>query len=519
MLWQMRAEEEGLDPVEAQDAVLRDNLFGLELDPRCVQIAMFAVALQAWKAGGGWRQLPVPNIACSGIPVKAPVEEWKALAGGDAAARERARPAAHPVPRRRHARQPDRPETGDRDHRPDRAAAVVRGRRLGRDRARCSSRPLRPRPTIRPPPCSAPTPPASREPPTTSRATTPSSPPTSPTSDASKQSTIAATTSASRILAMAQRTWRRCSAALRELGRDGGRRRCVSPQNWLFLSSYRAFRERCPRHDSAGSARRVSAPGAFGAISWRGRAACALIVIDATVPTARSHSLRSTCRRAADASDEGRRARQRRARTAIDQARQLANPDARIVARTSRTRTLAREATRAASSGHHDRRRRHDSARSSGRSPTLVTRWESASRARRRDDCRSAALERSCCWEDGDGRSARRSQQAPRSQGQRRWGQRGRCSSARWAICRARSTRASCSTATCAVIVPNDRSGSCRRSGRSAQSAEFATSCPCDRHEARRSRNATLVKVPFDVEHWRQVAEEQSGRLAGAVVG
>jgi len=83
MLWQMRAEEEGLSPVDAQDVVLRDNLFGLELDPRCVQIAMFAVALQAWKAGGGWRQLPVPNIACSGIPVKAPVEEWKALAGGD----------------------------------------------------------------------------------------------------------------------------------------------------------------------------------------------------------------------------------------------------------------------------------------------------------------------------------------------------------------------------------------------------------------------------------------------------
>lgn len=83
MLWQMRVEEEGLSPVEAQDAVLRDNLFGLELDARCVQIAMFAVALQAWKAGGGWRQLPVPNVACSGIPVKAPVEEWKALAGGD----------------------------------------------------------------------------------------------------------------------------------------------------------------------------------------------------------------------------------------------------------------------------------------------------------------------------------------------------------------------------------------------------------------------------------------------------
>lgn len=83
MLWQMRVEEEGLSPVAAQDAVLRDNLFGLEIDPRCVEIAMFAVAFKAWKDGGGWRELPVPNIACSGIPVKAPVEEWTALAGGD----------------------------------------------------------------------------------------------------------------------------------------------------------------------------------------------------------------------------------------------------------------------------------------------------------------------------------------------------------------------------------------------------------------------------------------------------
>jgi len=83
MLWRMRAEEEGLSPIDAQDRVLRDNLFGLELDPRCVQIAMFAVALQAWKAGSGWRQLPVPNVACSGIPVNAPVDEWKRLANGD----------------------------------------------------------------------------------------------------------------------------------------------------------------------------------------------------------------------------------------------------------------------------------------------------------------------------------------------------------------------------------------------------------------------------------------------------
>ncbi len=69
MLWRMRAEEEGLAPVPAQDAVLRDNLFGLELDPRCVQIAMFAVAVAAWKAGDGWRELPVPS-ARVGVPAR-----------------------------------------------------------------------------------------------------------------------------------------------------------------------------------------------------------------------------------------------------------------------------------------------------------------------------------------------------------------------------------------------------------------------------------------------------------------
>lgn len=83
MLWRMRAEEEGLTPAEAQDAVLRDNLHGLELDPRCTQIATFNVALEAWKQGG-FRDLPVPQVACSGVPVPGTRGEWEALAGDDA---------------------------------------------------------------------------------------------------------------------------------------------------------------------------------------------------------------------------------------------------------------------------------------------------------------------------------------------------------------------------------------------------------------------------------------------------
>jgi hypothetical protein len=82
MLRAMRMEEEGLSEAEAGDAVIRDNLFGLELDPRCTQLGAFAVAFAAWKAGG-YRPLPLPNIACSGIGVAGQIEEWRKLAGTD----------------------------------------------------------------------------------------------------------------------------------------------------------------------------------------------------------------------------------------------------------------------------------------------------------------------------------------------------------------------------------------------------------------------------------------------------
>jgi hypothetical protein len=82
LLRRMRMEEEGLSEAEAADAVLRDNIFGLELDPRCLQIGAFALALAAWKTGR-YRSLPIPNLACSGIPVTGQLEEWTKLAGDD----------------------------------------------------------------------------------------------------------------------------------------------------------------------------------------------------------------------------------------------------------------------------------------------------------------------------------------------------------------------------------------------------------------------------------------------------
>ena len=82
MLRKMRGEEEGLTPREAVDAVLAENLYGLELDARCVQLGAFNLALAAWKAAG-YHELPPLNLACSGIPTRGSLEEWTKLAQGD----------------------------------------------------------------------------------------------------------------------------------------------------------------------------------------------------------------------------------------------------------------------------------------------------------------------------------------------------------------------------------------------------------------------------------------------------
>jgi hypothetical protein len=82
MLVALRMAEDKLSREDAIEAVLRDNLFGLELDNRCTQIAAFNLALTAWRIIGH-RQLPALNLACSGLGINAKEEEWVELAGKD----------------------------------------------------------------------------------------------------------------------------------------------------------------------------------------------------------------------------------------------------------------------------------------------------------------------------------------------------------------------------------------------------------------------------------------------------
>ncbi len=76
----LRLAEEELDQVAAVAGVIRDNLFGLEIDPRCTQIGAFNLALAAWRRVGHC-PLPAMNLACSGLAPNARESDWLKIAG------------------------------------------------------------------------------------------------------------------------------------------------------------------------------------------------------------------------------------------------------------------------------------------------------------------------------------------------------------------------------------------------------------------------------------------------------
>lgn len=80
-LVRLRIHEEGLDVDDAVRAVLTDNIYGLELDSRCTQIAAFNLAMAAWKLVKNPIELPALHIACSGLALGSTKTEWTRLAG------------------------------------------------------------------------------------------------------------------------------------------------------------------------------------------------------------------------------------------------------------------------------------------------------------------------------------------------------------------------------------------------------------------------------------------------------
>ena len=79
ILLALRTAEEGLTLGAAVEAVLRDNMFGLEIDQRCTQIAAFNLAFATWRMVG-YRPMPRLNLACSGLAIAVSKAEWLRLA-------------------------------------------------------------------------------------------------------------------------------------------------------------------------------------------------------------------------------------------------------------------------------------------------------------------------------------------------------------------------------------------------------------------------------------------------------
>ena len=98
LLVPLRMADEGLTALDAVDLVLQDNLHGLEIDPRCVEIVVFALALAAWRYLDGdsnplgvRADMPAPRIACCGLKVTGRAQDWAALVPDDAANAEHLR--------------------------------------------------------------------------------------------------------------------------------------------------------------------------------------------------------------------------------------------------------------------------------------------------------------------------------------------------------------------------------------------------------------------------------------------
>lgn len=82
ILARLRMEEESGTAQENIHGVLKDQIHGLELDQRCCQIGTFNLALTAWKITG-LQKLPALNVACCGIAPRAKLVDWVKLARDD----------------------------------------------------------------------------------------------------------------------------------------------------------------------------------------------------------------------------------------------------------------------------------------------------------------------------------------------------------------------------------------------------------------------------------------------------
>lgn len=495
----LRMRDEGLSVRDAVDAVLRENLHGLELDARCAQIAAFALALTAWTFpdSGGYRKLPELQVACSGTPVGGRKEDWTGLARGDG-----------------------RLETALGYLYEQFRDAAELGSLIAPERASSEDLLTAHFDSVRPLLVEA----LSREKATRTEAQ-------EATVVAAQGVARAAQLLAARYVLVATNvpylTRRKQSEILRRfceehyprakndlatvfverglrLVRDGGTVAVVSPQNWLFLSTYEDLRRGLLTTARWGCIALLGA-GAFQTPMWDFNVM--LCVLSASGP---SPSTTISCVVASDGRDHLEKASRLRSSPGIriSQNAQVANPDARVVIGEAVTGALLQEyASNHAGlqTGDNPRFRRYF-----WEVPTLGPRWALEQSSVSRTNL-YGGLEGIVLWDDGRG-ELRAFGEAMIAQlhnvdrrGQEAWGRRGVGISQMNTLPAALYTGEKFDS-NVAVLIPRDP----------AHLPAIWAFCSSEEYAAAVRRidqklnvtNATLTKVPFDLGRWQGVARE-----------
>lgn len=491
LLRAMRMEEEGLSGAEAGAAVLRENLFGLELDRRCTQIAAFALVFAAWKADG-YRPLPVPNIACSGIPVHGQLDAWRRLAGED----ERLANALAQL----HGLFTDAPTLGSLI---DPRAVAARDRLFTADFE--AVEPLLERVLAR------------------ERAV--DDPVTALFGETARGVARAARLLAGRYTLVAtnvpylargkqaDRLKEHCAKhypdskadlatvfleRCRAFTAEGGTYALVTPQNWLFLTSYRKLREKLLREQTWEHVSRLG-EGGFESAAAAG-AFTTLVILSNREPEA-SHVMTgldaSEPRAAAEKAALLRQAELR----AVSQARQLENPDARIVfGSETHSDWLSRYATGVHGLTTGDRARLHRYFWEFDRIPPGWVLFQSTVS----ETVLYAGREGLLFWNNGTGPI----DELPgaRKDGQEAWGKSG--------VVVSQMRELPCTLYT-GELFDNNTAVILPKKPEYLPAIWAFCSSPEFNREVRKIdqklnvTNATLVKVPFDLEYWTKVAQER----------
>lgn len=515
MLVPMRMQAEQLNAQQAIDKVLSENLHGLELDQRCVELAAFAVALEAWRYpdAGGYRTLPELHLACSGLSIAAARDEWKELSRK--AGKQNLTIALDWMYQTfQHA-----PVLGSLiNPRRSKAAQIAQwselqqllGEALTQDQANQQSQ-------------------ADSE--------------ISALTNRLEAGIVAQGLAKAAELLAGQYTWvitnvpylargkqhetlkDHCETHYPEGKNDlatvfldrclefcvqGGTASIVLPQNWLFLTSYRKFREKLLQNDSWHLIARLG-PGAFETISGE---VVKAILINLSRGNAAGQSAdllhsgeQGNWIRGVDVS-EPRTAAEKAAGLladdvkSVEQGRQLGNPDARVALDDSAEHSLLSSyasGLQGIASADYPRYGRNFWEVILAGTDTWVYQQSTVN-----ETCHFGGKQSVLMWENGGGSLAK--SESARIQGLEAWGRKGIAAAQMGAIPVTLHTQTSFDNNTAAIVLNNDVHLPAAWSF--CSSAEYLKAVRRIDQKLNVT-NATLVKIPFDLDYWVKVAEDQ----------